>query len=310
MKTLQLLTVSALVAAVMTGGGCNRSETNANAERTAEQMKVAASRAKEQFADSWLTTKIQAQYFADEDIRARHINVSTRDGIVTLTGFVESPAERQQAVQTAQNTDGVRQVNDQLGQTSGHETSAVATSGTIAEPGSPPPATARPNSQPVTSPRIDDAQLTALVQSRFFVDDRVKARHITVDARNAVVTLSGDVASEEERGQVLLLARTTSGVERVEDHLTVNPAVAPVADQPASPARIDDGTLTTTIQAKFFIDPMVKGSAVDVSAKDGVVLLQGTVGDEATHQHALSVAQNTTGVLQVVDRLTVARSRR
>jgi osmotically-inducible protein OsmY len=50
----------------------------------------------------------------------------------------------------------------------------------------------------------------------------------------------------------------------------------------------------------------VKGSAVDVSAKDGVVLLQGTVATEEARKEALAVAQNTNGVLQVVDRLTVA----
>jgi hyperosmotically inducible protein len=310
MKTPQLLTASALVAAVVAGAACNRTDTNANAQRTADQVKSATTRAKEQLADSWLTTKIQAQYFADDDIKARHINVSTKDGVVTLTGFVESPAERQQALETARNTDGVQQVLDHLSQGGRRaEPNAVATTGTIAEPGSPPPASA-PNA---VVPAADDAQITARVHSRFYVDDFVKGQRINVDTRSGVVTLSGEVATEEQRGQALLLARSTEGVQRVEDHLTVtvNPPRAPWTETehaPATPgpARVDDASLVTTIQAKYFVDPLVKGSAVDVSAKDGVVLLQGTVATEEARKEALAVAQNTNGVLQVVDRLTVA----
>lgn len=68
--------------------------------------------------------------------------------------------------------------------------------------------------------------------------------------------------------------------------------------------------LTTTIQAKYFMDTTVKRSAIDVSAKDGVVLLQGTVASEAAHGRALAIVQKTEGVVRVVGRLTVAGKRR
>src|SRR5687768_1500283 len=74
MRTPQLLcsTLFAILATV----ACNRT-TDGDAQRTSEQVKAAAVKAGHQLADSWLTTKIQAQYFADDDIKARHINVST-----------------------------------------------------------------------------------------------------------------------------------------------------------------------------------------------------------------------------------------
>ena len=314
MRTLQLV-VSAL-AIVVAATACNRRDADPNAQRSAEQgvrtsdqVKAAASKAGHQLADSWLTTKIQAQYFADDDIKARHINVSTRDGVVTLTGFVEGPPQRDLAVQIARTTDGVRQVNDQLGiAASKQERQAVATSGT--GPTTPDAQTEAGNAAnappPITS---DDAQVTARVQSKFFVDDRVRGRRVEVAARNGVVTLSGEVADEEERAQALLLARTAQGVTRVEDHLTITPP-AP-ADVPAAPRSvIDDATLTTTIQAKYFVDTTVKGSEIDVSTKDGIVLVQGTVATEAARKQALAIAQKTDGVVQVIDRLTVAPAKR
>jgi hyperosmotically inducible protein len=311
MRTPQLLcsTLFAILATV----ACNRT-TDADAQRTSEQVKAAAVKAGHQLADSWLTTKIQAQYFADDDIKARHINVSTRDGVVTLTGFVDGLPQRELALQIARTTDGVRRVNDQLAiADSKDERQAVATSGT--RPGAPDPAAEAANAAnappPPSAPAAaNDALITARVQSKFFVDDRVKGRRIDVDTRNGVVTLSGQVADEDERAQTLLLARTAEGVVRVEDHLTVAPYPVPTpATQPAAPP-LDDATLTTMIRAKYFVDPMVKASAVDVSARGGVVTLQGTVADDAARKQAIAIAQNTSGVGQVIDRLTVAPARK
>jgi hyperosmotically inducible periplasmic protein len=308
MRTPQLL--CSLVLATFASVACNRTEGDANAQRTSEQVKAAAVRAGHQLADSWLTTKIQAQYFADDDIKARHINVSTRDGVVTLTGFVDGQPQRELAMQIARTTDGVRQVRDQLAVAgSEQERRAVATSGT--RPGVPDAATETANAAnappPPTGP--NDAVITARVQSKFFVDERVKGRRIDVDTRNGVVTLSGQVADEDERAQVLLLARTTEGVGRVEDHLTVAPYAAQTP-APSQAAPLDDATLITMIQAKYFVDPAVKASAVDVSAKDGVVVLQGSVANDAARKQAIAIAQNTGGVVQVIDRLTVAPARK
>ena len=44
---------------------------------------------------------------------------------------------------------------------------------------------------------------------------------------------------------------------------------------------------------------------MDVTTKDGVVLLEGTVPTQAARERAIAIAQETTGVTQVVDRLQV-----
>ena len=78
---------------------------------------------------------------------------------------------------------------------------------------------------------LDDASVTSRIQARYFLDQAIKGRRIDVDTRDGIVTLRGDVASDNERAQALLLARTTPGVERVEDALMVNMAI----DAPAPP---------------------------------------------------------------------------
>jgi hyperosmotically inducible periplasmic protein len=305
MRTPQLIRAALTLAALTAAVGCNRTQTEQQTQRAAAEVKTAASRAGETIADGWVTTRIQAQYFADEQIKARYIDVTTRDGVVTVKGFVESPAARERALQIARATNGVKQVRDAL--LIGQSPKAFEAAQPVATSGSSvavTPETARP----------DDSFVTSSVQAKFFLDSRVKGRHIDVDTHNNVVTLKGEVASEDERAQALLLARTTAGVERVEDNLTVNAAVdagganvsAGTVGQtvPGGQAVSIDASLTDAVKAKLAADAQM--NTIDISAKDGVVLLQGTA-TAAAKQRALTAARETDGALQVVDRIRVKK---
>ena len=306
MRTPQLITVAFAAAAITTASACSRAQTQQQTQRAASEVKDAAARAGEALQDGWLTTRIQAQYFADKQVKARYVDVSTRDRVVTIKGYVDSPAARERALQIARATDGVRQVNDQLliGQSPAAfaaESQPVATSGTATAGNG----TAHP----------DDARVTASIQARYFLDSAVKPRQIAVDTHDGVVTLTGTVASEDERAQALLLARTTEGVQRVEDDLTVDASLdrgaASVDDQAAAPAgtsgiaspRADDEALTNAVRSKLAGDP--GASSLDISARDGVVMLQGNVASAQVKRRALSAARATDGVTQVVDRIRV-----
>jgi hypothetical protein len=64
--------------------------------------------------DSGVTTKVKAKFAQDDIVKAHEINVTTRGGIVTLAGKVESVAVKQQAVRLARETAGVTGVIDEL----------------------------------------------------------------------------------------------------------------------------------------------------------------------------------------------------
>ena len=291
---------------------CNRAQTSRDAEHAAEEVKVAAAQAGEKLADSWLTTKIQAQFFVDEDVKSRYINVSSRDGVVKLKGFVESDDARRQVMEITRNTDGVKQVDDRdllVGRpaTQSFEVAAVpAATAPIATTGS----------TPATPPRPDDVTVTSMVQAKFYLDQTIKARHVDVQTANGVVTLRGQVASESERGQALSLARATQGVDRVEDSLTVDASLGQTttgASQPAGAASSTDAAgaaqadtaLENALKSKFAADTAVKLAKIDVSAHEGVVTLSGTAPTQSAKQRALTLANQMDGVNQVVDRITV-----
>jgi osmotically-inducible protein OsmY len=344
MNTPQLLTGAVLLAVAVSG--CSRDRAEQEAREAAVDVRDVAERAGERVADSWLTTKIQAQYFADDDIKARYVNVSTRDAVVTLTGYVDNEPMRQEAVQIARNTDGVREVHDQL-QIGRSAAPSAEASATPAQPGDATPADSPAASgaiatsgehagdaaPPNVAASVDDSGVTSLIQARYFLDPVVKMRHIEVQAQDGVVTLTGAVASEAERQQALLLARTTDGVQRVEDHLSIDaalasggtatverrdalpeasvPSAAPAVQPPgrSAPAVRQDGaaSLSRAVEAKLAADPQLASTSITVTADNGVVTLQGVVPSAAARQRALALARETSGAAQVIDRLRVSR---
>jgi osmotically-inducible protein OsmY len=71
-------------------------------------------RARDAVADGTLTAKIKSKMALDDSVKARAIDVDTIDGVVRLTGTVQSARERERALLLARETDGVREVKDGL----------------------------------------------------------------------------------------------------------------------------------------------------------------------------------------------------
>jgi hyperosmotically inducible periplasmic protein len=64
--------------------------------------------------DAEISSKIKAKMVLDDYVKARSINVNTKNGTVTLRGVVRSVDEHDRAVTLARDTVGVTQVVDEL----------------------------------------------------------------------------------------------------------------------------------------------------------------------------------------------------
>ena len=248
-------------------------------------------------APAWITTKINAQYFANPDVKPWNVEVTTSGGgVVTLRGEVENQRARTEAVRLARETDGVARVDDQL-RVKGEVRTADA------------PGAGAPPDEGADEP---DSWVTARIQSKYFLDDDVKARDIDVTTSSGVVSLNGIVASEAERRQALALARNTDGVRDVTDNLQIrSDGTAPGAASGSIEkvrsldAAANDTWITTRIQSKYFLDRTVKGHEIDVDTRNGVVTLKGQVSADGLKQEAERIARETSGVTRVVNQITV-----
>ena len=64
--------------------------------------------------DAAITTAIKAKFVDDKVVSAASISVETLNGIVQLSGFAKSAAEKSQAEQIARNSKNVRSVRNDI----------------------------------------------------------------------------------------------------------------------------------------------------------------------------------------------------
>jgi len=77
---------------------------------TTEMAKHKADKAAVEVADSWITTKVKSTLLYSSNIDSNRISVSTRKGVVELSGKVGSSVERALAIELASNIRGVNSV--------------------------------------------------------------------------------------------------------------------------------------------------------------------------------------------------------
>jgi osmotically-inducible protein OsmY len=141
--------------------------------------------------------QVQAELQQDPDLKDNTIDVWISHGVATLTGTVDTDAERAKAARITR-AEGVKRVDNLL--KVGSRSTKVAVS--------------------------DDA-VTADVDAKYQRDDTLRHTDIRVTTTNGVVTLGGSVQSEDERHHAIDIARRSTGVQRVEDKLQVIEASPP-----------------------------------------------------------------------------------
>jgi len=77
----------------------------------AKDSKSAGKEGGTDMADSWITTKVKSTFAYSTNVDGSDISVATNGGIVTLSGKVDSGAERALAIELAKNVRGVKSVN-------------------------------------------------------------------------------------------------------------------------------------------------------------------------------------------------------
>jgi hyperosmotically inducible periplasmic protein len=168
-----------------------------------------ASQAEQMVDDAALTAKVKARIAAQASINALKINVDVRQNVVTLTGEVPTEAEKTQAGQLAQATEGVKSVVNNLtinpnalGSSTVKEKAKEATQDVGREAGE----------------ALTDAAILTKIKAQFVSNGIVGT---DVDVSNGEVTLRGTVNNEAERQKAETVARQTGGVTAVKNMLLV-----------------------------------------------------------------------------------------
>ena len=157
-------------------------------------------------------------------VSAAHIGVSVKEGVVTLTGHVESLAEKSAAERAAKRVAGVRAVANEI-----------------------------EVQLPESSRRSDEDIARGVVHalySKFFVP----AEQIKVTVNKGWVTLEGEVKWRFQKNLAEKTVRNVRGVVGVSNYITVTPGVSPtevksrVEEALKRSAEVDASRITVEVQ--------------------------------------------------------------
>lgn len=145
--------------------------------------------------DSAITAKVKAALVDHDSIKSTDISVKTDKKVVTLSGFVESQAQAEQAVTVAKGVEGVSSVSDKLHVRNGSDKSVSGYAG--------------------------DTATTSEIKAKLLADDIVPSRHVKVETTEGVVQLSGTVESNAQSVRAESIAKAVDGVKSVKNDLKV-----------------------------------------------------------------------------------------
>lgn len=229
----------------------------------------------EQRPDAEIQRDVKDALRYDTATESREITPSVKDGVVTLSGTVQSWQERRLAVHAAKGVRGVREVTDSL-------------------------RVAVPKERP-------DVEIQADVEGALTLNPWVDADRVRVSIARGTVRLDGSVSSLAQKHVAEGLA-WVEGTRAVDTSgLSVDSwAEAPL--QRKGPAARSDDEIQSAVEAALRQDPRVSGGRATVRVDRGMITLAGVVDSLRAEKAAESDARNTVGVQRVFNYLKVRAS--
>lgn len=149
-------------------------------------------------SDPDIVSAIQSKIAADKTTSDLKVDVASKDGVVTLSGKVNTDEEANKLVEIAESTQGVQDVDSKL-------TDQKSKSFT------------------------GDSMITAKVKGvyareKLFGDKDISVMGIKVTTTNGTVFLTGNVGNQDQATNAVKLAKSVKGVKKVVSKLVVQPA--------------------------------------------------------------------------------------
>jgi hyperosmotically inducible periplasmic protein len=171
--------------------------------------------------DTQLEERIESAIHANTGLNDIDADANAKDNLVTLSGTVETEAQRTTAVQLARDTHPGLVVTDKIDVKPRELTRAEYTE----EHAKGARETAAKFGDKIGD-SLDDAWIHTKITTKLLADRDASAHEVNVDVNNNVVTLRGTVDTAEEKAEAERIAKETEGVKSVRNQLKVAPKSA------------------------------------------------------------------------------------
>jgi hyperosmotically inducible protein len=146
-----------------------------------------------------------------------------------------------------------------------------------------------------------DPATSRKVKTALGLSKRLAGFDIGVSANDGVVTLGGQVPSEDIKSLAGEIARDTPGVTTVQNNITVDPAAQPSSES----VHVEDLEIRASILEAFAHSKELGGKNIDVKVENRSVTLGGTVDTPIQRNGAEQIARAVDGVAGVTNNIVV-----
>lgn len=225
--------------------------------------------------DAELTAHLATALADDPATATYHVQATAADGVVTITGRVQSWAERQLVLRVVRGVRGVRRL---------HFDNLVIQWGEV---------------------QNSDEEITTQIRELLDWDIRVHSHLVAIRTYERVVHLSGTVGSAAEKARVVATA-SQAGARRVDarDLFVAYWALSPALRSHKYADRSDED-IAAAVRDTFLYDPRVLSYQPTIVVHNGIVTLSGAVSNLRAKQDAERDARDVVGVWDVHNLLKV-----
>lgn len=152
---------------------------------------------------------------------------------------------------------------------------------------------------------MSDEWLAGRIQGALSYNTYLDSSDLSVDVKDGNAILTGTVSSDTERELGQQITSSIDGVSSVDNRITVDPDVAMRA-RPEWVQHAVDATTTAAVKSRLLANKNMHDMNIQITTKDGVVALTGTVSSLPQKESAEKIAFNTRDVRDVRNDLKIA----
>lgn len=202
----------------------------------------------------------------DASVNASEVNVSVKNGKVELRGNVQNYTARVAAERNAYQVSGVTEVSNFLD-----------------------------IRFPPTQTMPSDDEINDNISRILSWNGNIDVSEVAVSTEDNVVQLKGEIGSYWEKNVIEEILNGVRGVVEVKNQLSVKPKLKAL-----------DINIKNDIESAFERTNLINEDNIDVEVNKAVVTLKGAVRNFFIKSQAHNIAIYTTGVVDVVDEMTVS----
>ena len=223
--------------------------------------------------DDRIETSFKKSYVYKTYLKDEKINISSKDGAVTLSGDVYNEAHKPMAQDVAEALPGVKSVDNRI-EVKGD----------------------RPTEN-------SDAWISMKVKTALVFHRNVNAHKTEVYVKDGIVTLKGEAASHAQKELTTEFAKDVEGVKSVNNEMTV--AANPEKTDQTMGEQIDDASITAQVKMTLLSHRSTGVLRTKVETNDGVVTLAGKARNAAERDLVTKLVGDVHGVKSVVNNITI-----